>query len=126
LEDDSIQKYGVIIILHNMGSFSLTDHFNRKDMKLFIQTLIYTQPLRVVGVHLSYTSMVYRIVLPFILFCLGKNIRARLRLHTHPDTLVKELQQFGLSSETLPTPMGGTFEFNSAVWKEERKRNERI
>jgi hypothetical protein len=112
------------MILYDVGSFSISDHFNRKDMNLLLQTLLHALPLRIVGAHISYTSKVYGIVLPYILFCLGKRIRARLCFHTHPETLLTEHLQYGLTTEALPTTMGGAFNFNSTIWKEERKRTE--
>ena len=124
MEDPSIQKNGFVVILYNVGNYSIVDHFDRKAMNLLLQFAFQCLPIRVVGLHHCYTSKVYSIVLPFILFFLGKHVRARHRLHSVPELILPEILKYGLRMDSLPTEMGGELVLDPLAWKEERRRKE--
>ena len=121
MEDPSIQRNGIVVIMYNVGNYSIVEHFDRKAMNLLIQFAFQSLPMRVVGVHHCFTSKVYNIVLPFILFFFGKDVRARHRLHSVPDQIVPELLKFGLTMDSLPTEMGGQLVIDPVAWREERR-----
>jgi hypothetical protein len=121
MEDPLIERNGIVVIMYNVGNYSIVDHFDRKAMNLLLQFAFQCLPMRVAGVHHCYTSKVYSIVLPFILFFLGKDVRARHRLHSDPEQIVPEIIKYGLSIDSLPTEMGGQLVIDPVAWREERR-----
>jgi hypothetical protein len=124
LEDVSVQKNGVVVIPYNVGNYSINENFDRKGTNLLLQVARHALPVRVVGVHHCYTSKIYTIVLPFVLSCMGKEIRSRHRLHCNPDTILTNILQYGLSRDSLPIIMGGNVVSDPAAWKTERRIKE--
>lgn len=124
LEDVSVQKNGIVCIMYNAGSYSISENFDRKGLNMLLQVARRALPFRVVGVHHCYTSKIYNIILPFVLSCLGREIRSRHRLHFDSNTMLANILKYGLSADSLPVIMGGKLELDPAAWKEERRRKE--
>lgn len=124
LEDVSVQKNGVVVIPYNVGTYSITENFDRKGLNLLLKVARHALPLRVVGVHHCFTSKIYTIILPFVLSCMGKEIRSRHRLHLVPDRMLTDILQYGFSRGSLPVIMGGDVVPDPAAWKEERRMKE--
>jgi hypothetical protein len=124
LEDISVQKNGIVVIPYNIGSYSITENFDRKGLNMLLQVVRRALPFRVVGVHHCYTSKIYNIILPFVLSCMGREIRSRHRLHVDSNTMLANILKYGLSADSLPVIMGGKLEWEPATWKEERRMKE--
>ena len=124
LEDVSVQKNGIVVIPYNIGSYSITENFDRKGLNMLLQVVRRALPFRVVGVHHCYTSKIYNIILPFVLSCMGREIRSRHRLHVDSNTMLANILKYGLSADSLPVIMGGKLEWEPATWKEERRMKE--
>jgi hypothetical protein len=124
LEDVSVQKNGIVCIMYNVGSYSISENFDRKGLNMLLQVARRALPFRVVGVHHCYTSKIYNIILPFVLSCLGREIRSRHRLHFDSNTMLGNILKYGLSVDSLPVIMGGKLESDPVAWKDERRRKE--
>lgn len=74
-------------------------------------------PVRICGVHLLIKSVVVKIVLPFLLHAMGKDLRARFRIHSESNAqLIDELKDYGITAEQIPREFGGTLDHDFDTW----------
>ena len=84
-------------------------------------------PIRWVAVHVFYDSKVHEMLIPFVRFMLGKNLRARFLIYpgSKRKNRLERLKEVGMPKEMLPTIMGGDDEFDIAAWIEEQLEREK-
>jgi hypothetical protein len=121
-ENLQIQKNGYIGLEFSDGPFSLAQFDRKLDNNLYKIAVRYL-PIRLVALHHCYDSKVYDLVLPFARAMMGKELRARWRIHPgfEKEIRFEKLEEMGIPRDSLPTCIGGTKEFDIYKWIEERR-----
>mmetsp|Transcript_31062 Transcript_31062/g.47055 ORF Transcript_31062/g.47055 Transcript_31062/m.47055 type:complete len:173 (-) Transcript_31062:101-619(-) len=125
-EDREVQRKGIVLVLYNSGGFSIDHHFNRFIDNFVGEIIQKAFPCYVAGVHLCFDSKVYELILPFVLYSFGQDIRSRTRLHTDTYSLGDALEECGIPKDNTPLQTGGNFEIDLNSWKQERERIEKL
>lgn len=123
-EDPEVQKNGVVLILNNIGEFSVGQYDRIAEAK-FRDIVLAGYPCYIAGVHLCFNSKVYELVLPFVLYLFTRELRSRLRLHGYSFSLAEDLAEYGITEDILPPGMGGKFLIEVDTWKREREEVEK-
>ena len=124
--DPAAQLKGVLAISFDDGPFSF-NKFDRKLESKLMQMGLDCLPIRWVAVHVFYDSKVHEMLIPFVRFMLGKNLRARFLIYpgSKRKNRLERLKEVGMPKEMLPTIMGGDDEFDIAAWIEEQLEREK-
>lgn len=127
-EDREAQRKGIVLVLYNSGGFSIDHHFNGFTDNFVGEIIQKAFPCYVAGVHLCFDSKVYELILPFVLYSFGQDIRSRTRLYTNTDThsLWNALEECGIPKDNTPLQTGGKFEIDLNSWKQERESIEKL
>lgn len=114
LYDEEIQKNGLVMVTISHVQFNL-QHFDRKLNNRMMDHCRMILPFKICGVHLLIKSHVIELALPFLLHAMGKNLRARFRIHeaAAAKQCMADLKEYGISSQQLPIEIGGTLDRNS-------------
>lgn len=106
----------------NVGFVLLTDcrqdtlhSFDRKLVKLLIESCISVAPIRLRALHIccSTHSSILSFVCPAMKMIVGKRVRERTIIHSgDPKELLYDLEDYGMSSSILPMSMGGNYRSN--------------
>jgi hypothetical protein len=123
LEDVMVQQKGIVGIVFEDGPFDVSKY----DRKLDRVMMDYTNnvwPLRCVGLHHCFDSVIMELLMPFLLYMMGPAVRARYRIHPgkYKDGRLSHFADFGINADCLPTHMGGHVEWDCNAWLEERRR----
>eukprot|EP00541_Cyclophora_tenuis_P017470 CAMPEP_0116564582 /NCGR_PEP_ID=MMETSP0397-20121206/13383_1 /TAXON_ID=216820 /ORGANISM="Cyclophora tenuis, Strain ECT3854" /LENGTH=314 /DNA_ID=CAMNT_0004091181 /DNA_START=84 /DNA_END=1028 /DNA_ORIENTATION=- len=122
LEDESTQLNGILVIGFDDGPFSFSQ-FDRKLESKIMHLGVECMPVRWIAVHHFFDSKVHEMIVPFILFMVGKTLRSRFIIYpgSKRHTRLDKLEQVGMPRDILPKVMGGDDEFDVCEWMEERK-----
>jgi hypothetical protein len=122
LEDERVQQKGFVVVIFEKG-FSF-QKYDRKLDKMLLEHSNKIWPLRFSGFHYCFDSKLNEIIIPFALVMLGREMRARLKLHpgSRLDSRFEELAEFGILKQNLPVSMGGSLEFDPEEWLDSRRQ----
>mmetsp|Transcript_16128 Transcript_16128/g.46289 ORF Transcript_16128/g.46289 Transcript_16128/m.46289 type:complete len:295 (+) Transcript_16128:238-1122(+) len=122
LEDEATQKRGIILLLFpNHAEFS---QFDRKLVASNAESMKGCLPVRVGAFHICQPPTFFTIVFPIIKLLLGKRLRERIKVHTGSEEHVLErLARFGISTESVPSDLGGAVVLNQKAWLENRRES---
>ena len=83
-------------------------------------------PLRMVGFQHVIQSRLVHLVMPFVNYFFGPELRARYRPYTgmSSDEIMDEMKQFGIGAGQLPPEFGGQYKFEYTTWLRDRQRIE--
>jgi len=128
LEDEDVQKNGVVILGYSEGSIDIRD-YDRKLNKVNFELVSRILPVRVVALHHFFDSKIMELILPLLLFLMGGELRLRYEQHSiarwDADRFLENLEKFGITAEMLPIWMkGGTIDFDSEQWLGMRRTKE--
>jgi hypothetical protein len=125
LEDPKVQHRGFVVVIFFNHGFAF-DKYDRKLDKMMIDHSNKIWPVRFVGFHICFNSKMTEIVLPFALYMMGKELRARLKIHpgSRLGTRFEELAECGIPRDFLPSSMGGTLAFDFEEWLNQKLQGE--
>ena len=122
LENLTVQQNGVVYI-HGLGKENSLTGRNRKIDSLAIHVVRYALPTRVVAVHHIVTSKLIQFVVPFVLYLMGSEIRARYKLHYYSRDVLDELAPYGIDKSLIPVDWLGEAPSVYDEWLDSRLRN---
>jgi CRAL/TRIO domain len=121
LEDEEVQKRGVIILNYN-ANFS---NRNRDPplTKLCFKTLQGTLPVRVSAIHGCHVPIVYSCIISILLVFMGERVRRRILAHNGTvEAVIQTLQNvYDIHADDIPIDMGGNLKLDVCGWLDERK-----
>lgn len=120
LEDEEVQKKGVIAILNPRRT-----KFSEVEKKTIWMNVISVKgciPIRFSGVHVCHCPSMFKVIFPFLKLLMGPRLRKRLKLHYGSDkAVVKVLRSFEIMPDQISVDMGGTWVYDHLAWIEERR-----
>ena len=121
LEDEEIQRKGVVIIAHPRHLAHA--NFDRSMSKMHIESLRGCLPLRVAAIHICHPPWFFKLVFAVLKLFLGERMRKKVKPHSGEDetVLLKMQRNFGISKDKIPSEMGGGLVLDQVVWLEERR-----
>jgi hypothetical protein len=119
--NEEAQKKGVII-LDDLSGFQMAQ-FDRKFVKMMMQSIQGSMPIRLSCIHICYPPTFLQLVLPFVMAFMHERVKKRLKFHfaRSTDKLIDDLSKYRLFESTLPTSLGGSVSSDTAKWIERRK-----
>lgn len=75
-------------------------------------------PFRICGIHFLIKNDLVELVLPQLLYVMGKDLRSRVRIHQANVQLSNALKEHGIASKEIPRDFGGTFVQDVDAWLE--------
>ena len=115
LEDIEVQRRGMVAV----GLFRINSpkQFDRIQAKLFISSIRDALPLNMVCLHICHAPTFFNVVYPMLKFLMGKEMRLRVKIHSGSDeTILQELEQFGIQRNVILKSMGGRYEIQIEKW----------
>ena len=103
LNEEHVQKSGIIIIFNSPRRFCLKQQFDRKCHNHILRSLRDALPVKVAAFHILIQNTELNLVLPNMLHMLGPTIRARVVIHSggsYSQTW-KRLESYGLPHDLL-------------------------
>jgi hypothetical protein len=125
MESESAQLQGFVFVM-NIKFWNIQRDFDRifirKGADLFANAL----PMKAMGVHLclgSFGPNLFNFVGPFLKKIITKRVRLHLEFHAgHNYDLLRELQEYGISPESMHEALGGDYTDDMFMaWLERRK-----
>ena len=120
LESETAQQHGVIALV-SMKDVSVRQ-FDKELISQIADSLKGRLPVRLSAIHIFHPPIVFAVIFPLIKLLLGPRLRKRIRLYSKRNVL-PELEPFGLTSDVVPTELGGNVVLDHEAWLEQRKRN---
>lgn len=120
LEDETAQRKGSVIVMFPKNV--RIAHFNRKLAKLNAESIKGCIPIRLSALHICHPPVVFDLIFPIIKVLMGAHLRKKIRVNSgsNEKVLNKFESQFGITSDKLPTEMGGTLVLDQEQWLKER------
>ena len=117
LQDVETQKKGFVMLAGTSQKYTFA-HFDRKISNIMIRSTWYSLPMRIPAVHCIAHSRIFEMVMPFILWAMGKEARRKLITHfgSHDVTITQLASDFGIMAECVPCEFGGKLEFDYDSW----------
>jgi hypothetical protein len=123
-DDIEVQRKGAIMIMELPFVLELKD-FDRKTSNKFTKNYRNALPVYIAGIHVVNRSALLDLIMPYVLFAMGKHFRARVLTHRGTKQEIREkLAEYGISESSLPPSIGGTLEMEMDRWLEERRASE--
>jgi len=122
LEDESVQRKGVIFINYN-GNNPKFSQFDRRMISMWASSTKGCMPIRVSAIYILQIPTLFVVLLNLLKYLLG--IRLAKRLLVIPGTNEQNLRclvKRGIPKESLPTEIGGDFMLKQEAWVNERKQ----
>jgi hypothetical protein len=124
LQDESVQKLGVIFVWNIMSDFS--GGYDYEADRMAIQTTA-AVPLRPVARYLIFESMLWKQVIEVLNHMISPYLRARTRsINGCHSEVMHSLKCLGIPCSSIPTTDDGSITLdNQKQWIAQRKRTER-
>ena len=122
IEDDIVQKNGIVIIAgHPRRPTTLADQ-DRKLDSILLRNMRYAIPIKLVAFHHVTSAKLLEYLVPVLIAFIGPTMRKRYVPHAGSEwKFLKELQEYGINGGILPLNMGGKLDFNYSAWLEYRR-----
>ena len=123
IEDETTQRKGsVIVAFPKNAKFA---QFNRKLVQMNGESIKGCIPIRLSAVHICHPPVFFDLIFPIIKLIMGAKLRKKIKVNSGSDEkIVKKMEnQFGITSDKLPTEMGGTLVLDHEQWLKERLEN---
>jgi hypothetical protein len=119
LETEGAQQKGVVLMVY--PKHAQLSQMDRALAKLNIDSLKGCLPIRLSAMHLCHPPTFFQIIFPFVKMLMGERLRKRLKVHAGKNEVVlKKLETFGLTSDKVPTDIGGKLILNHKDWLAKR------
>jgi hypothetical protein len=123
LQDESVQKLGVIFVWNIMSEFS--GGYDYEADRLAIQTAA-AVPARPVARYLIFKCNLWKQVIEVLNHMISPYLRARTRsIHGCHEEVMYSLECLGIPCDSIPTDDGRVILENQKQWIAQRKRTER-
>lgn len=122
LEDDEVQKKGIIIIAHPKHASKTS--IDRKLSKNNITSMRGCLPVRVGAIHCCHPPFFFEIIFGVMKIFLGERLRKRVKIHSGSDEKVLQTleETYGIVKGKIPDSIqGGGFTLDYPGWLELRK-----
>lgn len=121
LEDEDVQKRGMIVISFNRR-FSSSNR-DPQFTKLCASVGKGAIPIRLSAVHGCHIPLCYSFLMAFLLLFVDTRVRKRIFVHNGTDEQVLKLleNQYQISAEHVPTIMGGKLHLDIHAWLASRR-----
>jgi hypothetical protein len=122
LEDDIVQKNGIVVIAgHPRRPTTLADQ-DRKLDSILLRNVRNAIPIKIVAVHHFTNAKLLEYLVPVLIAFFGPTMRKRYVPHAGTEwKFLEELQKYGIDGGVLPLNMGGKLDFNYSAWLEDRR-----
>lgn len=121
LEDELTQRRGIVILVYPYQA--KISQMDPGLIKMHVDSIKSCLPLRLSGIHLCHPPTFLKLVLPVFKFFMGKRMRNRLKVHSgSKEKVVKHIEMFGLSKESIPEELGGNTKMDYPAWLEQRRK----
>ena len=120
VENVTVQRNGIVLV-HGLGPQSTIDGRDRRIDVLAIRLTQTALPTRIVAVHHIVADKLIPYIVPFVLYLIGPEMRARYRLHHHSKTVIDQLHEYGITKFIIPTDFCGEAPSVYNEWLESRK-----
>jgi len=115
-----------VVIISNLTQYRQHTQFDRIQMKFLVKSLIECAPVRVKALHvITGGSLVASMLLRFILVFVGRWLRLRMVQHDVHNAVDELEQTYGISTDTIPSQMGGKHVLNGVEFLRKQRDLER-
>jgi hypothetical protein len=122
LEDDSVQKNGIVIIAGHPRRPTTLAEQDRKLDSILLRYVRNAIPIKIVAVHHFTSAKLLEYLVPVLIAFIGPTMRKRYVPHAGTEwKFLEELQKYGIDGSILPLNMGGKLDFNYSAWLEDRR-----
>lgn len=119
--NELIQQKGIVVIYHVPNPTP----FNPSLIKLLSASIRGCIPVRVASFIVVRPPAIAKVVLPIVKVCLGKRLRQRIHVLTGANKrILEQLESFGLTSDKIPSELGGSVILNHLAWLNARRSME--
>ncbi len=122
LGDETAHRKGVVMLIYpkhiSMGTM------NRSLAKMHAESIKGCIPIRISAIHICHPPKVLDLVFPIVKVLMGPRLRKKIRLNSGSDesVLKKFDTKFGISSNKVPTELGGSLVLDHEQWLEDRMK----
>ena len=119
---ETAQRKGVILIMY-VKHYKLAA-VNRKVSQACTEALKGVIPIRISAIHVCHTPRIFELIYAVYKLFMGADLRKKVQIHNGSEEMVlKKLNdKFGISSDKVPTEMGGTYKLDYLEWFDERQK----
>lgn len=119
--DETAQRKGAVFIMFPKNV--RLANMNRKLAQMNADTIKGCVPIRISSIQICHPPKIFDLIFPIIKAIMGPHLRKKVQLNSGSDeNVLKRLNdEFGISSEKLPTEMGGGLVIDHEKWLDERK-----
>jgi hypothetical protein len=120
-----VQRNGLVILMYSSSQFDV-EGFDRKMIAMMFRHIQKILPIRLVGFQHVIQSRLVHLVMPFVYYFFGPELRARYRPYTRMtgEEIVERMEQFGVAARQLPPEFGGQYKFEYTTWLQDRQQIE--
>jgi len=120
-----IQKKGVIILSASRSILKAQD-FDRCLTKRLLKLANTALPIRIVAFHHVIRSNIVAMLMPYVFYLMGKDLRMRYTPHNgnSDNVILDDLAEYGLDSTILPSEVGGARNWNPDLFLEFHRKQE--
>ena len=96
--------------------------FDRTQVKMNIESIQGCLPVRLTAIHMCHPPTIFTIIWPIISVFMGERLKKRVRIHSGNEEKVLQVlkENFNLTKDILPTPIGGTVKLHHKGWLKEQ------
>jgi hypothetical protein len=110
------------VILLGFGRNVQFKQFDRAQIKMNVESLQGTLPLRISAFHMCHPPTFFSIIYPIIRLFMSERIRKRMKVHSGSEKSVARVMQdkYGMTKDVLPTELMGHVVIDHQGWVRQR------
>jgi CRAL/TRIO domain len=123
LERESTQRHGIIVLVDTKNFKA--KHFHLETNKQMLPMLQSTLPIRLSAFFICYPTSVMKVVMPIVKQIINARMKKRIVMTgSTPDAILSTLSKYELTSDIIPSDVGGDIVIDHAKWVQDRRVRE--